>query len=111
VVFTNVHHPRAEVPRRDQYLPTVVRKGATLGANCTIVCGTEIGAYALVAAGAVVTAPVPPHALVAGVPARQRGWACQCGTPLPEPGGGACPECGRRYDFERPEAGGRTKKA
>jgi UDP-2-acetamido-3-amino-2,3-dideoxy-glucuronate N-acetyltransferase len=108
VVFTNVHHPRAEVPRRDQYLPTLVRKGATLGANCTVVCGTEIGDYAFVAAGAVVTAPVPPHALVAGVPARQRGWVCPCGAPLAEPDGGVCPDCGRESRFERLQATGRT---
>jgi UDP-2-acetamido-3-amino-2,3-dideoxy-glucuronate N-acetyltransferase len=101
VVFTNVHHPRAEVPRRDQYRPTLVRRGATLGANCTVVCGAEIGEYALVAAGAVVTAPVRAHALVAGVPARQRGWVCRCGAPLPEADGGLCPDCGRESRFER----------
>lgn len=97
VVFTNVHHPRSGVSRRNQYLPTTVRKGATLGANCTVICGNEIGAYALVAAGAVVTAQVPPQAVVAGVPARQRGWACLCGTPLPTAEGGTCSECGRRF--------------
>jgi UDP-2-acetamido-3-amino-2,3-dideoxy-glucuronate N-acetyltransferase len=107
VVFTNVHHPRAEVARRDRFLPTVVRKGATLGANCTVVCGNEIGAYALVAAGAVVTAPVAEHALVAGVPARRRGWACRCGTPLPKATGGTCPECGREYAEVRLEGSGR----
>jgi len=99
VVFTNVHHPRIGFPRRDQFLPTIVRRGATLGANCTIVCGNEIGSYALVAAGAVVSRDVPPHALVAGVPARQQGWACKCGTPLPHERGGTCPECGRAYEL------------
>lgn len=108
VVFTNVHHPRTGFPRKDQYLPTVVRKGATLGANCTIVCGNEIGSYAFVAAGAVVTVSVPPHALVAGVPAKQRGWSCLCGTPLPDLNGGICPECGRHYEEKRLEAGGRS---
>ncbi len=94
-VFTNVHHPRVGFPRRDQYDETVVRRGATLGANCTVVCGNEIGPYALIAAGAVVTRSVPPHAVMAGVPARRIGWACRCGTPLSE--AGTCPECGRRY--------------
>lgn len=98
VVFTNVHHPRIGFPRRDQYLTTTIRRGATLGANSTIVCGNEVGTFALVAAGAVVTRTVLPHALVAGVPARQTGWACQCGTPLPEAEGGTCPECGRSYN-------------
>ena len=98
VVFTNVHHPRIGFPRRDQYLETHVRKGATLGANCTIVCGNDVGEYALVAAGAVVTESVIPHAMVGGVPARQMGWACLCGTPLPREGATLkCPECQREY--------------
>lgn len=97
VVFTNVHHPRAHVSRRDQFQATRVRKGATLGANSTIVCGNEIGEYAFIAAGAVVTHNIEPFALVAGVPARQKGWVCACGSPLPEQTGGACPECSRSY--------------
>jgi UDP-2-acetamido-3-amino-2,3-dideoxy-glucuronate N-acetyltransferase len=97
VVFTNVHHPRVGFPRKDQYLTTIIRRGATLGANCTVICGNEIGAYAMVAAGSVVTRDVPPFALVAGVPARRTGWVCRCGTPLPDAAGGACPECDRRY--------------
>jgi UDP-2-acetamido-3-amino-2,3-dideoxy-glucuronate N-acetyltransferase len=97
VVFTNVHHPRVGFPRKDAYLPTVVRRGATLGANCTIVCGREIGPWAFVAAGAVVTRDVEAHALVAGVPARRVGWACRCGAPLPDRSGGRCTECGRAY--------------
>lgn len=97
VVFTNVHHPRIGFPRHDQYLETNVRQGATLGANCTVICGNSIGAWSLVAAGAVVTRDVHPHRLVAGVPARAVGWVCRCGTPLPEPGGGRCQECGSSW--------------
>ena len=95
VVFTNVRTPRAEVNRKDQYAPTVVQDGATIGANATIVCGVAIGNYAVVGAGAVVTRDVAPHRLVVGVPARESGWACRCGAILsPEL---ACSECGRRY--------------
>jgi UDP-2-acetamido-3-amino-2,3-dideoxy-glucuronate N-acetyltransferase len=99
VVFTNVHHPRIGFPRHDQYAPTLVKRGATLGANCTIVCGNTVGEYALVAAGAVVTKTVAPHALVAGVPAKRIGWACRCGSPLPDSKGGRCEECGRSYEL------------
>lgn len=81
-VFTNVTTPRAEVNRREEYSRTLVRRGATIGANATIVCGTEIGAYAFVAAGAVVTKPVAPLALVAGVPARRIGWVSHAGEVL-----------------------------
>jgi UDP-2-acetamido-3-amino-2,3-dideoxy-glucuronate N-acetyltransferase len=95
VVFTNVKHPRAHVSRKDQYAPTLVCKGATLGANATVICGVMIGAYAMIGAGAVVTADVPPHALVAGTPARRIGWACACGETLPEQL--ACARCGDRY--------------
>lgn len=100
VVFTNVKTPRAGVPRNssDDYVPTVVRRGATLGANVTIVCGVVIGSYATVAAGCVVTRDVPPHALVAGVPGRRVVWVCACGVPLAEDGDRlTCPECGGRY--------------
>ncbi len=97
IIFTNVHHPRISFPRRDQYLETVIRRGATLGANSTIVCGHEIGAWAVVAAGAVVTRDVAPHALVVGIPARQTGWACRCGSPLPDSTEGVCPECQRPF--------------
>jgi len=100
VVFTNVRFPRAEFPRRDAFLPTRVRRGATLGANATVVCGVEIGAYALVGAGAVVTRDVPAHALVLGAPARRVGWVCRCGERLPGASGCAetvCAACGRRY--------------
>jgi len=82
MVFTNVFNPRAHIPRKDEYRPTLVKKGATLGANCTIVCGTVIGCFAFVGAGAVVTKNVPDYALVVGNPARRIGWMCACGNKL-----------------------------
>lgn len=102
MVFTNVVTPRAHVRRNDpdkDYAPTRVGRGATLGANCTIVCGHAIGAYAFVAAGAVVTRDVPDHALVMGNPARLRGWACACGVKLVAggPETWSCPECSACY--------------
>jgi UDP-2-acetamido-3-amino-2,3-dideoxy-glucuronate N-acetyltransferase len=103
MVFTNVVNPRAEVSRKDEYKPTVVRRGATIGANATIVCGATIGAYAFVAAGAVVRGDVAAYALVAGVPARRIGWMCRCGVRLelaasPPAGAGAtCAACQRAY--------------
>ncbi len=98
VVFTNVTTPRSGVPRKNEYRPTRVRHGATIGANATIVCGHTIGRYAFVGAGAVVTHDVMDHALVVGVPATVVGWACQCGARLQERGGTLdCRECGRRY--------------
>jgi len=109
MVFTNVINPRSAVPRRDQYRRTLVRKGATLGANCTIICGVTVGAHAFVAAGAVVTKDVPEFALVAGVPARPIGWMSEHGErlDLPPSGSGeaACPGSGVRYrlDGERLE--------
>jgi len=81
-VFTNVYNPRAFIERKNEFRPTLVKHGATIGANATIVCGVTIGRYALIAAGAVVKKDVPDYAVVAGVPARQVGWACKCGTPL-----------------------------
>ena len=94
-VFTNVVNPRAAFPRKDEYRETRVGRGASIGANATIVCGHDIGEGAFVAAGAVVTRDVPPYALVAGVPARRIGWACRCGESLPA--ARACASCGNRY--------------
>jgi UDP-2-acetamido-3-amino-2,3-dideoxy-glucuronate N-acetyltransferase len=94
-VFTNVKHPRAHAPRKGGFLPTRVRRGATIGANATVICGIEIGEYAMVGAGAVVTHDVGAHALVLGTPARRVGWACRCGETLPETR--ACQRCGDHY--------------
>ncbi|MDA8174644.1 MAG: acyltransferase [Nitrospiraceae bacterium] len=81
-VFTNVYNPRAFVNRKSEFLETLVKKGATIGANATIVCGATIGEYALIGAGAVVKKDVPPYALMVGVPARRAGWVCKCGKTL-----------------------------
>jgi UDP-2-acetamido-3-amino-2,3-dideoxy-glucuronate N-acetyltransferase len=81
-VFTNVYNPRAFIERKSEFRLTLVKRGATIGANATIICGATIGRYSLVAAGAVVKSDVPDYALVAGVPARQAGWVCKCGTTL-----------------------------
>jgi len=94
-VFTNVKHPRAHVQRKDEYARTLVCKGATIGANATIICGVTIGEFAMIGAGAVVTADVPPHALVVGTPGRRAGWVCACGETLPEDL--KCVRCGDRY--------------
>lgn len=101
-VFTNVINPRSAVPRRDQYLRTLVKKGATIGANATIVCGRDIGRYAFIGAGAVVTREVPDYALVVGNPARQAGWMSEFGHKLAFDGRGeaTCPESGQRYRIE-----------
>ncbi|MBA6296952.1 acyltransferase [Colwellia sp. MB02u-9] len=85
MVFTNVYNPRSGVERKDQYLDTIVKKGATLGANCTIVCGVTIGEYAFVGAGAVVNKDVKAYALMVGVPAKQIGWMSQYGEQLDLP--------------------------
>jgi UDP-2-acetamido-3-amino-2,3-dideoxy-glucuronate N-acetyltransferase len=98
MVFTNVINPRSHVPRKDEYLHTLVRKGATIGANATIVCGNTVGSYAMVGAGAVVTKDVPDYALVVGTPARRIGWMCQCGERLVPAGETAsCGLCGSNY--------------
>lgn len=101
VVFTNVINPRAFVSRKDSYRDTNVLRGASLGANCTIVCGVTIGEYSFVGAGAVVTKDVPPHCLVIGVPARPAGWMSHAGVQLDLPiegsGSAKCPETGREY--------------
>lgn len=94
-VFTNVINPRAEVERKDEFRPTLVKRGASIGANATILCGTTLGAYCLVGAGAVVTKDVAPFALMVGVPARQVGWVSHAGEILgPDL---VCPREGRRY--------------
>lgn len=96
MVFTNDLTPRAKYPKgHDSYRKTILRTGATVGANATIACGHEIGKWAMVAAGAVVTRDVESHALVAGIPARKIGWVCECGCVLPK--NRICPDCGRRY--------------
>lgn len=98
-VFTNVLNPRSAIPRKDQYRKTLVRRGATIGANATIVCGHTIGEYALIGAGAVVTKDVPPYALVVGNPSKQIGWVSEYGYRLrfDEKGEARCPESGERY--------------
>lgn len=103
MVFTNVYNPRSGVTRKDEYRPTKVGKGATLGANCTIVCGVTVGSYAFVAAGAVINRDVKAYALMAGVPARQIGWMSERGSrlalPLAGDGTAICPESGQRYEL------------
>ena len=98
MVFTNVATPRSHVSRKHEYQKTLVRKGATIGANATIICGVTLGEYCFVGAGAVVTRDVPPHALVTGVPAALAGWMCECGVKLED---GlmelTCPACEKRY--------------
>lgn len=104
MVFTNVINPRSTVPRKGEYRKTVVRRGATLGANCTIVCGHVIGRYAFIGAGAVITKDVPDFALMAGVPARQVGWMSRHGErldlPLHGEGRAVCPGNGDGYRLE-----------
>ena len=95
-VFTNALTPRAKYPKGHAgYKKTVVEEGASIGANATVVCGHTIGRWALIGAGAVVTTNVPAHALMLGVPAQRKGWACECGAVLPEDL--TCPVCGRKY--------------
>ena len=103
MVFTNVYNPRAEIVRKDQYRDTIVKKGATLGANCTIVCGVTIGQYAFIAAGSVVNRDVPDFALIVGVPGRQMGWMSRYGERLDlalDHGQAVCPHTGEVYRVE-----------
>lgn len=103
MVFTNVTNPRSAINRRNQYAPTPVRQGATIGANATIVCGHEIGKFAFIGAGAVVTKNVPDYALVVGNPARQTGWMSEYGHKLHfnQEGLAVCPESGHQYQLEQ----------
>jgi UDP-2-acetamido-3-amino-2,3-dideoxy-glucuronate N-acetyltransferase len=101
MVFTNVHNPRSLIDRKDEYRSTIVKKGVTLGANCTIICGVEIGKFAFVGAGAVVNKDVPAYALMVGVPAKQIGWMSEYGIKLDLPVSGnanvVCPNTGCEY--------------
>ncbi len=97
-VFTNVLNPRSHVSRKNEYQQTLVKRGASIGANATIVCGVTLGEYAFIGAGAVVTSDVPPYALMVGVPARRVGWMCGCGERLHLTGGRAtCARCKSQY--------------
>jgi len=104
MVFTNVYNPRSLIERKDEYRDTFVKKGATLGANCTIVCGTTVGAYAFIGAGAVVNKDVPAYALMVGVPARQIGWMSEYGEKLDLPLTGntqtTCEHTGQKYQLK-----------
>ena len=112
MVFTNVVNPRSHVSRKHEYRRTLVRRGASIGANATVVCGYDLGEYCFVAAGAVVTREVPAYALVAGVPARRIGWMCQCGERLPlaaelaNDAKATCATCGASY---REDSGSLTR--
>lgn len=103
VVFTNVLRPRSAIEQKNNFKETLIKRGATLGANCTIVCGISVGRYAFIAAGAVVTKDVPDHALVRGAPAQIVSWVCECGTTVEDSEDGpACPVCGKRYEHQEP---------
>ncbi|MEX2109458.1 MAG: acyltransferase [Gemmatimonadaceae bacterium] len=97
MVFTNVVNPRSHVSRKKEYKRTLVRRGATIGANATIICGVTLGEYAFIGAGSVITRDVLPYALMVGVPARKTGWMCQCGERLPDTNPERCTVCGTRY--------------
>jgi UDP-2-acetamido-3-amino-2,3-dideoxy-glucuronate N-acetyltransferase len=109
MVFTNVLNPRSHVSRKNEYRRTLVRRGATIGANATIVCGVTLGEYAFIGAGAVVSKDVEAYALMVGVPARRIGWMCQCGERLSDSGTGPCAACGTEY--ERAGSGIRPRAA
>ena len=106
-VFTNVMNPRSHVPRKNEYRRTLVKRGGSIGANATIVCGVTLGEYAFIGAGAVVTADVPAYGLMVGVPARRVGWMCQCGERVhPSAGRAVCGVCGATYE----ESGGALRQ-
>ena len=96
MVFTNVINPRSHVSRKNEYRKTLVKRGASIGANVTVVCGSTLGEYSFIGAGAVITRDVQPYALMAGVPARRIGWMCQCGEKLPA--SLSCGACGSAYE-------------
>src|SRR5690606_22183188 len=106
MVFTNVYNPRSHVERKNEYRTTLVKRGATIGANATVVCGVTLGRYSFVGAGAVVTRDVPDYAVVYGNPARLRGWCCACGEKLGLPAApaagteSACDRCGAGYRYD-----------
>ncbi len=97
MVFTNVINPRSHVSRKDEYRPTLVSRGASIGANATVVCGSTLGEYCFIGAGAVVARDVPAYAVMVGVPARQIGWMCQCGERLNDGDAPICSACGTSY--------------
>jgi UDP-2-acetamido-3-amino-2,3-dideoxy-glucuronate N-acetyltransferase len=97
MVFTNVVNPRSHVSRKNEYRRTLVRRGSTIGANATIVCGVTLDEYSFIGAGSVITKDVPAYALMVGVPARRVGWMCQCGERLPDETPGQCKACGTTY--------------
>jgi UDP-2-acetamido-3-amino-2,3-dideoxy-glucuronate N-acetyltransferase len=97
MVFTNVMNPRSAVSRKHEYRQTLVKRGASIGANATIVCGTTLGEYSFVGAGAVVSKDVPAYALMVGVPARRIGWMCECGERLSSGESPVCGACGKAY--------------
>jgi UDP-2-acetamido-3-amino-2,3-dideoxy-glucuronate N-acetyltransferase len=99
MVFTNVLNPRSHVSRRNEYRKTLVGRGATIGANATVVCGVTIGEYAFIGAGSVIIRNVPAYALMVGVPARKVGWMCQCGVRLPDMDPTKCKVCGTTYSL------------
>ncbi len=107
MVFTNVLNPRSHVSRKNEYRATLVKRGTSIGANATVVCGVTLGEFAFVGAGAVITSDVPAYALMVGVPARRVGWMCQCGERLQLSGGkAACAACGSAYE----ESGGTLRQ-
>jgi UDP-2-acetamido-3-amino-2,3-dideoxy-glucuronate N-acetyltransferase len=103
MVFTNVFNPRSEIVRKGEYKKTIVERGVTFGANCTVICGNTIGKYAFIGAGAVVTRDVPPFALMSGVPAKQTGWMCRCAAEKLDfnaDGSATCSACNESFQLK-----------